>query len=67
MGELTWKCHVCGEERPDRFISVFKTDISKQHGLPEGTMIQNVRYCNDRINCIEKAKNFSFFKKGEKI
>ena len=63
--DLTWSCHICQAERPDAAISVLKTDISKQHGLPEGTMGQNVRYCNDNEDCIEKAKTFSFIKGGK--
>jgi hypothetical protein len=53
---ITWKCHLCGEERPDAKISVLTTDVSAEHGLPVGTWQQNVRYCNDRPGCIEGAK-----------
>jgi hypothetical protein len=53
----TWTCHICGEERPDRRISVFQTDLSKQYGLPPGVMWHNVRYCNDRAGCIHAAPN----------
>ena len=62
MAELTWKCHICGDIRPDDRISVRTTDISAKSGLPPGTMQQNVRYCNDREKCIEGAKTFSFVK-----
>ena len=57
---LTWKCHICGEERPDRFVSVFSTDVGDTYGLPAGTMMQNVRYCNDKKTCGEKARTFNF-------
>ena len=53
--ELTWKCHVCGEVRPDVFISVCAKDMSKEYGLPTGTFKQNVRYCNDNAECAQKA------------
>lgn len=56
---LTWACHICGKERPDEKISVHTTRVND-----EGTIIeQNVRYCNDNQECIEKAKSFSFFEK----
>ena len=38
MIQLTWKCHICEEIRPDQFISVRTIDMSKSHGLPSGTM-----------------------------
>lgn len=60
MSELTWVCHVCGDLRPDDKISVYTTDVSEKHGLPPGTMQQNVRYCNDRKECIEGAKRVEF-------
>lgn len=55
--DLTWKCHICGSERPDAGISVLTKTI------PYGT--QNIRYCNDRTECIEKVVRFSFFKLEE--
>jgi len=57
MNDLTWKCHICGETRPDDKISVLsKTD--KASGPIIG---MNIRYCNDRQSCIDGAKDFSFF------
>lgn len=63
----TWTCHVCGDERPDEKISVQKNDRSAEYGLPAGSMVENVRYCNDRASCREGAKTFSFSapRKGE--
>lgn len=55
---LTWTCHVCGEERPDRFISVFTTQVL----FGEIPIKQNVRHCNDRTECIEGAKNIQWVK-----
>ena len=60
---MTWKCHICGDTRPDDKISVLKTDISAEQGLPPGVMWNNVRYCNDRPKCATKAKTFRFFEK----
>lgn len=52
-----WICHICGDDRPDEFISV-RTHRSE---LPRGVKIdQNVRYCNDRQACIEGAETFRF-------
>lgn len=62
---MIWSCHICGTERLDEFISTYKTDISKDYNLPEDTMFQSVRYCNDRPECILKAKTFNFFKKDD--
>lgn len=42
-----WTCHVCGAERPDEAISVYK-DSRDLVGA-------NVRYCNDRSKCAEGA------------
>jgi hypothetical protein len=33
--------------------------VIKGKEVPGGQ--QNIRYCNDRPECIEKAKDFSFF------
>jgi len=58
MIDTTWKCHICGCQRPDAEISVLKQDFSKEYGLPVGTWTYNVRYCNDKPECLEGAKNF---------
>jgi hypothetical protein len=51
LGTLTWTCHVCDDERPDRFISVLQVHSPHLHhdGTPLCTV--NVRYCNDRAAC----------------
>lgn len=59
----TWKCHICGEERPDDKISVVSKPLII-NGKPVGN--QNIRYCNDRPACIEGAKEFSFSKAKER-
>lgn len=61
---MTWVCHVCKDERPDRFISVFTSNVTPAG--PDGTPVswevrQNVRYCNDRAACIDGAKDVRFF------
>lgn len=50
---LTWTCHVCGDERPDEWISVF-TDSEPIAGT-DAEMTVNVRFCNDRRDCIRGA------------
>lgn len=57
MIELTWTCHICGEERPDSMIAVFQKPLVV-NGQLLGT--QNIRYCKDRPACFDGAKQFSF-------
>lgn len=66
MPEITWTCRICGDERPDSAISVFRTDVSAENGLPAGTMQQNVRYCNDRPVCTKGATTHRLFKPATK-
>jgi hypothetical protein len=56
-GALTWSCHVCGEERPDAAIGVFK----REH-LIEGRVevTENVRHCIDRADCVFGAQQVHF-------
>jgi hypothetical protein len=62
MSALTWKCHVCGDERPDALIGVF----SKEVELAGGVMAtQNVRYCLDRESCVEGAKQVDWLKEAK--
>lgn len=49
-----WDCMACGEERPDRFISVHHRPIKGlEDKFPETRV--NVRFCNDRVACQEQA------------
>lgn len=57
MNNLTWTCHICHEERPDAFISVFKKPLII-NGVEMGS--QNIRYCSDRIECWLGAQSFNF-------
>jgi len=59
----TWKCHICGEERPDDKISVLTKPLVI-NGVPISGGQENIRYCNDKPACVEGAKEFSFFKEG---
>lgn len=63
MNLPTWKCHICKEERPDDKISVYQRPLLMGEPGREITITMNIRYCNDRQECIEGAKTFSFFKK----
>lgn len=56
IDELSWVCDVCGELRPDKYISVYTKDISETFQLPPGTVTRNVKYCNDKLECVEGAK-----------
>jgi hypothetical protein len=64
MMPLTWKCHICGRERPDDKISVHSNIEILREG--QNPITVNVRYCNDNPTCIEAAPNFSFFKEASK-
>lgn len=58
LDSLTWTCHVCGEDRPDRLISVLRTEVPFG-----GRMVaQNVRYCNDRPGCAAGAPKVRFLR-----
>jgi len=57
----TWRCHICGEERPNSKISVLTKPLVV-NGQVCGE--QNIRYCNDKQLCVDGAKNYSFFKEG---
>ena len=59
FNNLTWKCHICGENRSDDKISVRTTPLIIS-GREMGS--QNIRYCNDNEKCIEESKTFKFFK-----
>lgn len=67
MNGLTWKCHICGDERPDEQIGVRSTDISSDYDMPEGTLTQNVRHCRDRPECILAARKYKFAEPDERV
>lgn len=57
---LTWLCDICHQERPDKFISVHKVDITPENPpLPPWTVTRNVKYCNDKPACFLAAVNQS--------
>lgn len=56
LDNMFWKCVVCGEIRPDKFISVREVDISIKHAMPRGSAVLNNNYCNDRQHCIKLSK-----------
>lgn len=60
LGDLSWRCHVCGETRPDAAISVLSVPTMLAGGV---TATQNIRYCNDRAACIEGAPKIDLFAK----
>jgi hypothetical protein len=55
MAALTWKCDICGMERPDAQISVHKVDM---HPEAPGIVIRNVKFCNDNLACQEGAQRW---------
>jgi hypothetical protein len=51
---LTWLCHVCGRERPDGLIAVYRRAVRHRQ---TGTLAhENVRYCRDRSDCAVGAR-----------
>jgi len=50
--DLTWTCHICSVERPDRYISVFTHEVVTELGV---RLRVNIRYCNDRPDCMADA------------
>jgi hypothetical protein len=55
---LSWKCHVCGKERPDSLISVYR----KKSLVNDMDIQQNIRYCNDKPECTVGARKVDFLK-----
>ena len=58
----TWNCDICKKEREDEFISVFKNDVSEKHNLPEGSFVENIKYCNDDLDCSTSVRDYTHFK-----
>lgn len=63
--KLKWNCEVCGDLRPDAYISVLKYAIIENPETSKGRfhgMYRNLKYCNDRVGCmklaIQKANKF---------
>lgn len=55
MDNMTWKCDICGEERPDNMIQVLSYPLIDMPGAE-----RNLKFCHDRPECragaIEKSK-----------
>ena len=56
-GSLTWRCDVCGNERPNEKISVHPVDITDP-SVPTVKVVRNVKFCNDVPACKESAENW---------
>ena len=56
MDDLTWTCHVCNQVRPDSKISV----RTKRKRIGSVEFDENIRYCNDRPECVEGSKTRTF-------
>jgi hypothetical protein len=61
MSPVEWTCHVCGELRPDDKISVHSRKVT----WGEVPITENVRYCNDKTECIEGAKKVRWIDAGK--
>jgi hypothetical protein len=60
--DLTWTCHVCGDERPDEKIHVYVRERVTTLGV---RFRENVRYCADRRECIDGAPTVFFVPEQE--
>lgn len=54
MDALTWTCMVCRDQRPDAVISVAYRPLKGMETSFPGARV-NVRYCNDRPECVAYA------------
>lgn len=61
MDDLTWRCHVCGDERPDHLIGV-RTHHRVFNGVE---LAENVRHCTDRPDCVAGAETKRFLEGAE--
>ncbi len=53
----TWRCHICGDERPEGLVAVrVKSTLLGGHLASE-----HIRFCIDRLSCVEGSKTFTFF------
>lgn len=58
--DLTWTCHICKQERPDNKISVFTRRVP-MNGLGDVFVTENIRHCNDNLECVDGAKTYTHF------
>jgi hypothetical protein len=54
---ITWTCHICGDRRPDHFISVAHRKVDMTPTGHRQVVQINARYCNDRSDCLRKASD----------
>lgn len=61
---LVWRCHICGERRLDQFISVrtnrYTIAKDEDYNTPPVEYTEDIRYCNDRPDCMEASKTYKF-------
>tara|TARA_Y100000310_G_C20701093_1_gene829964 strand:+ start:6988 stop:7239 length:252 start_codon:yes stop_codon:yes gene_type:complete len=59
MKDVSWRCQMCNQERPDDKISVHSSDLTKAMGLNDmgdDIVTLNTKYCNDNEGCKKKAQ-----------
>ena len=54
---MTWTCHVCGDRRPDKKISV--SSEKTQSSQSNHTFHWHIRYCNDKTKCGKIAREMA--------
>lgn len=54
LRHATWKCDICGAERPDACIDVRHRPLKGFEASFPDTRF-NLKYCNDNLDCITAA------------
>ena len=63
--EITWKCDICKQIRPDHLISVHSKELVIRGEVMEHAT-EHINHCNDNPECIAAAPNYSHLKqKGD--
>ena len=57
-------CHVCGESRREHNINTRFNHFQNAHGA---TWTENIRYCNDRPDCIQRSQTHRLAKEGDQV
>lgn len=60
--DTNWKCDVCGQERDFNRLGVRNIDRSSQMGLEADSFTEQIKFCNDNPDCIEKSKKITHIK-----
>lgn len=62
MGDAKQTCHVCGENRSIYDLAGFTRDLSSEYDLTPDTIVEKVRYCGDRQDCLSRGPEIHHIK-----